>query len=169
MKSELKRWKEKYTSSVAQFAEDPEIALNVPGMFPAPFTDDDAKKFIESRLCADESHELSCAVVCDGSAVGAIIITVGSGIRSHSADIVFWLDEDNRGSGIMSQALVKKCKDAFDVFPIVKISAEVLSDNIAARHTLNNAGFTLEATLKRSVTRDDKYYDTCLYAKFRDE
>ena len=109
------------------------------------------RAFIESRLCADESRELSCAVVSDGAAIGAIIITVGNGIRSHSAEVVFWLGEDHRGDGIMSRALVSQCKEAFERFPIVRISAEVLSDNLAARHTLNNAGFTLEATLQKSV------------------
>ena len=57
------------------------------------------------------------------------------------------------------------CSLAFSSLDIVRISAEPFASNLASRKVLEKAGFSLEGILQKSVFKNGKLLDSCIYAK----
>jgi len=162
MKYELKRWKVKYLSALKDYASDKIISSQMPdGM---PRSGQEAEKYIQHRLLADDEKELCRAVIIDGRPVGAIEFTTGTGMNRRTACLRFWLAEEFRGQGIMSRAIAELSELAFERLDVLRIDAEVPCGNTAARCALNNAGYSLEGTLARRAFIDGRPEDICIYA-----
>lgn len=157
MEFELKRWKTKYLSALKSCAH-----RSLPDGL--PHSAQEAEAYITARLLADDSRELCRAVVVDGKPVGMIEIIAGTGISRRTASVRFWIAEDYRGNGIMSRALAQLTEQAMERLDVLRIDAEVVSGNIEARCTLNNAGYSLEGTLSRRAWVNGKAADVCIYA-----
>lgn len=52
---------------------------------------------------------------------------------------------------------------AFSFLDIVRISAEPFASNLASRRVLEKAGFLLEGILQKSVFKNGKLFDSCIY------
>lgn len=104
------------------------------------------------------------AIVVDGHAVGSIGIFCGSDVYEKSGELGYWLAEEYWGQGIMTEAVKRICREAFEKFDIVRIYAEPYAYNIGSRSVLEKAGFSLEGTMKRAVCKWEKIYDCCIYA-----
>lgn len=157
MNFELKRWKTKYLSALKSCAD-----RSLPDGL--PHNGQEAEAYITARLLADDSRELCRAVIVEGKPVGMIEIIAGTGISRRSASVRFWMAEDYRGEGIMSAALAQLTEQAFERLDVLRIDAEVISGNTAARCALNNAGYSLEGTLSRRAWVGGKAADVCVYA-----
>ena len=121
MEFELKRWKAKYLPALKSFAAG-NAAKDIPDGL--PHSGQDAEKYIQYRLLADDEKELCRAVIVDGQPVGMIEIIAGTGISRRTAALRFWLAEDYRRRGIMSQALEKMSDLAFERLDILRLFAE---------------------------------------------
>ena len=152
-----------------RYADDPSVAEGILSGFPSPFTPERARAFLDARLLADESKEYARAVIIDGEAAGAIIIRAGEGAFACCGELEFWLGEPFRENGVMSSALRKACAEAFRDLDISRIQAHTAADNSAARGALNNADFTLEGILRKSIVKDETVSDSCVYALLREE
>jgi len=69
----------------------------------------------------------------------------------------------------MTKAIRSVRSYAFETFDIIRIYAEVFSDNLASRRVLEKAGFRLEATLKNSIIKNDLIKDCCIYSILRED
>ena len=165
MNFELKRWKEKYLPALKEFASDKNICAQMPDRLPC--SAQEAEKYIQRRLLADDEKELCRAVIIDGRPVGAVEIIAGSGIGRRTASLCFWLAEEFRDRGVMSKAIAQLSEIAFERLDVLRIDAEVPADNIAARCALNNAGFSLEGTLSRRAFIGGHPVDICIYAALK--
>ena len=165
MKFELKRWKEKYLPALKEYASDKAVCAQMPDGLPR--SAQEAEKYIQRRLLADDEKELCRAVIIDGKPVGAVEITVGSGISRRTAALRFWIAEDFRDQGVMSRAIAQLSELAFERLDVLRIDAEVPAGNIAARCALNNAGFSLDGTLARRAFIGGKAEDMCIYASLK--
>lgn len=163
MNFELRRWKVKYLSALKAYACDKSEQLP-DGL---PRSGQDAEKYIQRRLLADDEKELCRAVIIDGKPVGIIEIIAGSGIARRTAGLRFWLAEEYREQGIMSRALAELSELAFERLDVLRIDAEVPACSIAARCALNNAGFSLEGTLARRAFINGRPEDMCIYAMLK--
>ena len=165
MNFELKRWKEKYLPALKEFASDRNVCAQMPDGLPR--SGQEAEKYIQRRLLADDEKELCRAVIIDGKPVGAVEIIAGTGISRRTASLRFWLAEEYRQQGVMSKAIAQLSELAFERLDVLRIDAEVPAGNTAARCALNNAGFSLEGTLSRRAFINGKAEDVCIYAVLR--
>jgi RimJ/RimL family protein N-acetyltransferase len=99
--------------------------------------------------------------------VGSIGIVTKTDIYRKNIEIGFFLSEKFWGQGIMTKAIRAIISYAFGTFDIVRIYAEVFSDNIASGRALEKAGFRLEATLKNSIIKNNIIKDSCIYSVLR--
>lgn len=53
----------------------------------------------------------------------------------------------------------------FKDFDMLRIYARPFEKNLAARKTLENAGFELEGIFKKSIFKNGEILDSCMYAK----
>ena len=165
MDFELKRWKEKYLPALKNFTADKQTVRQIPDGLPR--NGQEAERYIQARLLADDERELCRAVIIDGQPVGMAEIIVGTGMTRRTAGLRFWIAEEYRRQGVMSKAIAKLCEQAFERLDVLRIEAEVPAGNTAARMALNNAGFSLEGTLARRAFVAGEAEDMCIYAQLK--
>ncbi len=163
MQFELKKWALSDAGSIAEYANNKKIADNLRNAFPNPYTLADAISYIHA-FQNDDPGRICRAIAIDGRAAGSIGVFTREDIYSKSAEIGYWLAEPFWNRGIMTQAIRQICDMAFDRLSIVRIYAEPFAHNSASRRALENAGFTLEGILKNNIFKNNKIYDSCIYA-----
>lgn len=165
----LRPWRETDAASIARYADNPRIAANLRDAFPNPYTLADAEAFVRGCIAQEGTRRLCRAIVVDHEAVGSIGIFPQSDVYRKSAEIGYWLGEPFWRRGIMSAAVERLCREAFETSGIVRIYAEPFARNLGSRRVLEKAGFTLEGTLRRSVCKNGEILDACVYALVREE
>ena len=113
--------------------------------------------------------QLCLAIIWNGEAIGSISLILGTDVYRRSAELGYWLAEPFWGRGIMTWAVREMCREAFAAFDIVRIFAEPYAYNTGSRRVLEKAGFTLEGVLRRSVLKNGRMHDSCIYALLREE
>ena len=86
-----------------------------------------------------------------------------------SAEIGYWLHPACWGWGIMTASVGSACADVFGQTDIVRIQAQVFSENLASARVLQKCGFVQEGVLRRSVCKEGRYYDLLLYGLLKEE
>lgn len=162
----LREWRREDASDVAKYANNEKIAQYLRDAFPHPYTQENAREFIESCLNGDAS-EMFRAIEVDGHAAGSIALLRGSDVYRRNAELGYWLAEDCWGRGIMTEAVRQLCREGFDAWDIERIWAEPFAHNAASRRVLEKAGFILEGVQRRSVFKWGKVHDSCMYALLR--
>ena len=165
----LRPWRPEDAPSIARHADDPQVAANLRDIFPSPYHLPDARAFIQSCMAADEGQAIFRAISVDGQAVGGIALTRGADVYRRSAELGYWLGRDYWGQGIMTAAVRRICREAFAVWDILRIQAEVFAPNAGSRRVLEKAGFTLEGTKRRGVYKNGQVLDACVYALLKEE
>ncbi len=165
----LREWKTEDAKSLAQVANNPNIARNLRNAFPNPYTLEDAIWFINDSITNAERKQINYAIVVDGQAVGGIGISVKDDVYEKSAELGYWLAEEFWRKGIMSRAVQMICKEVFGIFDIVRIFAEPFADNAGSRGVLEKAGFTYEGTMRNGVFKNGEIHSYCMYSILREE
>ena len=165
----FEKWTEKYIPDLLKHADNPKVARNLRNVFPSPYTEADAKIWIEICAAADESKAFNRAIVVDGEAVGGIGMIFQSDVYCKTAEIGYWLGEEFWGLGIMTRAVKEICAITFENYDVVRIFAGVFSHNTGSRRVLEKAGFTLEGINKMNIYKNGEYDDSCMYALIRND
>lgn len=155
--------------SIAEHANNEKIAANLRNAFPHPYLKADAKAFIESCLQGEGKRQMIRAICIDGKAVGSIGIFLKDDVYVKSAELGYWLGEAFWNRGIVTRAIDEICGQAFARYDIVRIFAEPYSTNTGSRRVLEKAGFSLEGIMRKSVFKNEKLQDSCLYALIKEE
>ncbi|WP_343249111.1 GNAT family protein [Diplocloster hominis] len=160
----LREWKIQDVTAVAKYADNPRIADHLRDAFPNPYTQEDARQYVESCIRAGDQTQLCRAIEAAGEAVGSIGIFLRDDVYHKSAELGYWLAEPFWGKGIMSRAVLQLCEEAFQRYDIVRIFAEPFAYNQGSKRVLEKAGFTLEGVMRSSVCKHGVIHDSCMYA-----
>ena len=82
---------------------------------------------------------------------------------SSRIELGYALGRAHWGQGLMREAVVAACTQAFDGLGIRRIEAEVNPDNLASCGLLVAVGFALEGTLRKRWVAKGTAYDTNIY------
>ncbi len=119
-----------------------------------------------------ENHEeksICRAIVVNGHAVGSIGIFCGTDVYEKSGELGYWLAEEFWNKGIMTRAVRRISKEAFEKFDIMRIFAEPYADNAGSRKVLEKAGFGLEGVMRNGVYKNGQVRDYCMYALLKED
>lgn len=149
MKSyELRPWRLSDCQSLAEYADNIRVWNNLRDGFPSPYTEEDAREYIESTLSKGCVQDF--AIVIDGKAIGDIGFIPQSDVERYSAEIGYWLGEPYWGQGIMSGIVFRFVEYIFTTTELVRLYAPVFDYNTASRRVLEKCGFRLwELCVKR--------------------
>ena len=164
MNFELRQWQHTDAESIVKHASNEKIANNLRNVFPYPYTIEDAKWYIIDCINSNKTNQCRRAIVVNGEVVGSIGIFIKDDVYCRSAEIGYWLGEAYWNKGIMSSAIKEMCDSAFEKYDIVRIFAEVFAYNIGSRKVLEKSGFQLEGILNKSVYKNGRIFDSCIYA-----
>lgn len=125
----------------------------------------DARRWI--RQASGISPQTQFAIVVEGAAVGGIGLDLRSDIFRRSAEIGYWLGEPFWGRGLTTEAVRAVTDYAFETFDLRRIDAGVFEWNRASMRVLEKAGYTCEARLRKSITKEGQTIDQLIYARVR--
>ena len=162
---QLRSWTMNDVQSISRYANNRKIWLNLRNVFPNPYGEDHAKKWLVGIV--GQSPETSFAIASADEAIGGIAFHPGQDVRRRTAEIGYWLGEPHWGKGIATDAVRAVVKYAFAEFELTRVEAHVFEWNPASCRVLEKAGFKQEGRLRKRVTKDGKTIDEFLYALVR--
>lgn len=163
----IRRWKPDDAASLAHHANNQKISDCLRDGFPFPYTEEDACFFINMARRTHADKAWIMAIDVDGEAVGGISLTFGDDVYAQNAELGFWLGEEYWGRGIATKAVQRICRAAFRETEIVRIEAEVLSNNPASIQVLQKNRFIQEGYFCNRVYKNERLLDSVLFATFK--
>jgi len=157
----LRDWTINDAESLVRHADNPRIAAAMRDAFPAPYTPDDAHRFI--RMATAPGKNIFLAIEVEGEACGGIGIHRLDDVHRRSAEIGYWLSESRWGRGIITDAVRSLVPVAFREFDIVRIQAGIFANNPASMRVLEKCGFVREAIHTNAITKNGVTMDEILY------
>lgn len=161
----IRHWCEGDITALAKYANNRAIWCNLRDLFPHPYTEDDARDFIE--IAGKQDSTTLFAIATPEEAIGGIGISLGSDVHRLTAELGYWLGEPYWGKGIMTETVRKFTNYVFEHFNLVRVYAEPYAYNAASARVLEKAGFEFEGRLRCSVIKEGKITDQLLYAKIK--
>ena len=162
----VRSWEWRDREAIVRHANNRKVWLNLRDRFPHPYTNTDARNWLE--MVVGVRPENSFAIAVDDEAVGGIGFTVQHDVGRRSAEIGYWLGEEFWGRGLATQALIAVTDYAFANYDLCRMYAHVFEWNPASARVLEKAGYQFEGRLKKSVTKDGQTIDQLMYAVVRD-
>jgi ribosomal-protein-alanine N-acetyltransferase len=158
----IRDWSMGDAPSIAKYANNRKIWMNLRDAFPYPYRLQDAESFI-SRVI--EANPITVfAIATQSEAIGSVGLMVGKDVHRYTAEMGYWLAEPFWGKGIMTQAVKSMSSYAIRNLKLHRIFAEPYSTNPASARVLEKAGFICEGILRSNVFKDGKVLDQYLYS-----
>ena len=148
--------------SVATYANNRKVWLNLRDAFPHPYRRTDAQRFI--RAVREREPETTFAIEVNGEAIGSIGFQLHGDVERVSAEIGYWIGEPFWGRGIATAALVAVTRYAVETHGLTRVFAVPFAWNTASCRVLEKAGYVLEGRLRRSAIKDGRITDQMQYA-----
>ncbi|MGH7933225.1 MAG: GNAT family N-acetyltransferase [Candidatus Binataceae bacterium] len=161
----LRGWQRGDIDSLARYANDRAIWINLRDRFPYPYSRADADNWINH--CERESVATQFAIDLHGEAIGGIGIEILSDVHRLTAEIGYWIGQALWGKGIATRALTEMTRYAFARFPLERLQALVFDLNPASARVLEKAGYILEARQRRAIMKDGRLGDALMYVRLR--
>ncbi len=162
----LRPWRLNDAESLVAHADNPRIANNLGDAFPSPYTDADAREWLEARA-KDEPPICAFAIDTDDAAVGGIGLMLNDGPKRIAAEMGYWLGESFWGRGIGTEAVRLMTQYAFDTFHLRRLEARVFPWNPGSMRVLKKNGFIFETRLRNIQLKGDEPVDMLLFAIVR--
>jgi ribosomal-protein-alanine N-acetyltransferase len=163
----IRPWHEDDVESLARYANNRKIWLNVRDGFPHPYTEDNARAYIAD--VQQQQPMTVFAIATPTEAIGSIGIGLNQDVHRLTAELGYWLAEPYWGRGIVSEGVAAFCRYACEAFGLVRIYAEPYATNPASCRVLEKAGFTLEGRMRKNAVKDGQVLDQFLYAWISDD
>jgi [ribosomal protein S5]-alanine N-acetyltransferase len=163
----LRPWRCSDIPSLVRYANNRKIWINLRNIFPHPYTQAEAEKWI--ALCESDQGRLSTqfAIEFEGEAIGSVGYRLLEDVNCKTGVIGYWLAEPFWGRGIATAALKQTTDSAFHNSSLERLEATVFEWNPPSARVLEKAGYQLEARLRRSIFKDGRLVDSLLYARIR--
>lgn len=158
----LREWSVNDRSSLARYANNRNIWINLRDGFPHPYTLADADRFIE--MVRAMNPKTIFAIESAGEAVGSIGYRQHEDVERVSAEIGYWLAEPFWNRGIVTDALKAVTAHAIREHGLTRIYALPYEWNEASFRVLEKAGYQRDCRLRRSAIKDGRIIDQMLYS-----
>jgi [ribosomal protein S5]-alanine N-acetyltransferase len=159
----IRDWRKGDAASIAEYANNKKVWINLRDAFPHPYTLEDAEAFL-SKVMRMEPRTYF-AIASNREAIGSIGLMPGNDVHRFTAELGYWLAEPFWGNGIMTKAVRALSEYAFDELGLHRIFAKPYTTNAASARVLEKSGFTLEGIIRAAVFKDGRILDQYSYAK----
>lgn len=158
----IRDWTMEDAPSIAKYANNRKIWLNLRDAFPHPYRLQDAEAFISRAI--KEHSKTFFVIATPAEAIGSIGLTLGKDVHRFCAELGYWLAEPFWGRGIMTDAVKAITEYAVHDLGLHRIFAEPYTTNTASAKVLAKAGFMWEGILRSSVYKDGMVLDQRLFS-----
>lgn len=158
----IRDWQIEDAPSLAKYANNRKIWMNLRDAFPHPYGRKDADALISGVIESDPITVF--AIATQSEAIGGIGLMPGKDVHRHTAEMGYWLAEPFWGKGIMTRAVKSLTDYAIKDLKMIRVFAEPYTTNQASAKVLEKAGFICEGILRANVIKDGKVLDQFLYS-----
>jgi RimJ/RimL family protein N-acetyltransferase len=169
MKISIREWKLEDAKNLAKALNNKKVQDNLRDGIPFPYTEKDAKDYINAMLSAKKDSQYAFAICCDEQVVGSIGVFRKDNVHRLTAEIGYYLAEEYWGKGVMTEAVKQACKYIFDNTDIVRIFADPYHFNIGSCRVLEKAGFQFEGVLRKNAIKNGQLTDMKMYSILRND
>ena len=159
----IRDWQKDDAESVAGYANNRKIWINLRDIFPHPYTIANAEAFLS--IVMEDDPKTVFAIANEVEAIGSIGLMLGKDVHRFTAELGYWLAEPFWGKGVMTEAVKSITEYAFSSFGLKRVYAEPYATNPASVRVLEKAGFKYEGLLRASAFKDGRLVDQLLYAR----
>jgi RimJ/RimL family protein N-acetyltransferase len=157
---ELRPWRLDDASTVVAACQDPEIARWT--MVPTPYTEDDAREFLEHVTRElDDQLNLAMTRVDDGSVIGSITIWI---VKHGVAEFGYWTVREARGQGYTPRALRLFSRWALDELKLPRLQLGTIPGNTASERVAEKVGFSREGVLRSYLDQRGERRDVLMWS-----
>lgn len=167
MEVSVRKWQAEDAGDLSAQANNIKIFNNVLDQFPSPYTLEEAIKWINHNSRIDPPEHM--AIIVDGKVAGGIGSKRKEDVYRKTMEIGYFLGESYWGRGITTLAVKQFADYMFRTFDINRIIAPVFDFNIASQRVLEKVGFRKEATMIKSVIKNNVFRNEILYALLKEE
>lgn len=168
MECNIRSWRISDAPDLAEALNDRKVLDRLRDGLPFPYTEQDARDYIEATLASDPKENFCFAVEICGRAVGSVGAFRRQNIHRQTAELGYYLARPYWGRGLMTRAVGTLCDYIFEFSDIERIFAEPFADNKRSCRVLEKNGFELEGLLRRNAVKNGKTIDMRMYALLRD-
>lgn len=161
----IRQWAADDLNNLILYANNTNVWDNLRNYFPSPYTEEDAKNWLEKM--ATDSPIVNLAIDIDGQAVGGIGLILNADVYVYSAEISYWIGEPFWNQGVATEAIRQMIEYCNYYFDIVRIYAEVFESNKASMRALEKNGFYLEGVRRKAVYKNAVLMDDYIWVKLR--
>jgi len=161
----IRDWQRDDAESVARYANNRKIWINLRDIFPHPYTMANAEAFLS--IVTEDDPKTVFAIANEVEAIGSIGLVPGKDVHRFTAELGYWLAEPFWGKGIVTEAVKRITEYAFSRFSLKRVYAEPYATNPASARVLEKAGFKYEGLLRASAFKDGRLVDQLLYARVK--
>lgn len=159
---DVRSWDLADVDSIARYANNRNVWINLRDAFPHPYSKQHARDFI--RATRQRAPETTFAIAVNGEAIGSVGFVLHPDVERVSAEIGYWLGEPFWGRGIATEALTALTHYAIETHRLTRVYALPFAWNTPSCRVLEKAGYVLEARLRRSAIKDGQITDQMQYA-----
>ena len=134
---------------------------------PYPYTDRDAEAWLSMVSRLDGSEGIFRAIKKDVQLIGNISVEKKADIYRLDGEIGYYLLDEYKGQGIMTEAVSQICELAFSDLDICRITGLVFAENTASARVLEKNGFKSEGCMKQAVIKNGMLHDLLVYGKLK--
>lgn len=168
MNCKIRKWKIEDAHQLAEALNNKKILDNLRDGLPFPYTEDDAKEYINGMLSSDKDKTYAFAIIYEDRVIGSIGVFRKDNIHSKTAEMGYYIKEIYWGKGHGTSAVIQISELIFRTTNIIRIFAEPFARNIPSCRILEKAGFNLEGTLRKNAIKNDRVEDMKLYALIKE-
>jgi [ribosomal protein S5]-alanine N-acetyltransferase len=159
----LREWRYDDSKALAEIANSKKIWDNVRDSLPHPYTETDAREWLEK--VKDRESLTSFCVEVDGNVAGSIGVVPREDVYRKTIEIGYFIGEKFWGQGVGTEA-VKQMLDFIKVnFDVVRVFAEVFEYNKASMRVLEKNGFYLETIRRKGAFKNGTFIDDFVWVK----
>lgn len=164
----LREWQLTDAAELAAAIGNRKVQENLRDGLPYPYTEEDARSFIQAMRSSDRHATFAFAIVAEGHVIGSIGVFRQENIHFRTAEMGYYIAEPYWGKGYGASAVKQICRYVFSHTDILRIFAEPFAHNAASCRILEKNGFVCEGTLRNNAVKNGRVLDMKMYALVRD-
>ncbi|MFA0962841.1 GNAT family N-acetyltransferase [Roseivirga sp. BDSF3-8] len=164
-KCTVRPWTLADVRDLVRYANDKAVWANLRNHFPHPYTEGDARQYI--NFSNSQKPLCNYAIEVNGRAAGSVGFLLKKDVYANSIELGYWLAKEFWGQGITTCAVRAMVSYIWKEFDPIRVYACCFDWNKASGKVLTKCGFHLEARLERHVVKDGRLGDELIYAMIK--
>ena len=165
----IRSYHEGDAESMANQANNLEIAKWMRNAFPHPYRLEDAAAWISTATSASPVLNYAICRPDDNTFIGSIGLKPKDDVSYRTMQVGYWLGEEHWRQGIAKEAVSAFSEWAFEHFKqVLRLEAEVYEGNNSSVRVLEKAGYTFEAKNKNAIEKMGVVRSVLVFCRFSD-